>query len=136
MNNAQERIISTYDDLLAERKQLETLIDKQKNLIRHDLDEIKNEFKKEIKPAIEAGNFIKKLISPETRNRTIVTTGASIIIDLLVKKLLGNSNLLARVLIPTLLKNYSSYLFNKSASRRKIKVFRKVNDQPMLVSKQ
>jgi hypothetical protein len=112
MNDFQSKI-RTHEDLIAERIRLEGLIANQKNIIRHDLDELKAGFKKEIKPAVDAAEFVKKLVKPETRNETIITVGAQIAIDLIMRRLLRKSNVLVQVLLPRILKNYSSHFFKK-----------------------
>jgi hypothetical protein len=121
MNDLQTGKIRTYEDLIAERVRLEGLIANQKNIIRHDLDELKAGFKKEIKPAVDAAEFVKKLVRPETRNETIITVGTQIAIDLVMRRLLKKSNVLVQVLLPRILKNYSSHFFKKpvALSQRK-----------------
>ena len=108
--------IKTYEDLIAERVRLEGLIVNQKNIIRHDLDELKAGFKKEIKPAVDAAAFVKKIVRPETRNETLITVGTQIAIDLVMRRLLRKSNVLVQVLLPRILKNYSSHIFNKTGT--------------------
>lgn len=109
--------ITTYRDLQEERAQLERQIDNQKNIIRHDLDELKAEFKKEIRPAIDAAEFIKKLAKPETRNRTILSIGANLAVDLALRGLLGRSNLIVQLLLPKVIKNYATHLLTSFKSK-------------------
>jgi len=104
--------IQNYDELMAERTRLESLIDNQKNIIRHDLDELKAEFKKEIRPAIEAANVVKKFARPETRVNALVTTGSGLLIDLIFKKIFKNS-LVMQVLVPKILKNYTTHVIQR-----------------------
>jgi hypothetical protein len=111
MNNKTD-IISTYQDLVLERARLETLIENQKNIIRHDFDELKSEFKREIKPAIDTANFVKKFVKPETRNQTIAKVGVTIALDLILRRAMRGSNVLAQVLIPRLLKNYTTHFLH------------------------
>jgi len=115
--NHKETIIQNYNELVAERHRLEQLIDNQKNIIRHDLDELKAEFKKEIRPAIEAAGFIKKIAKPETRNETLFNIGANLAIDLLLKRMLRKSNVVFQVLLPRIIKNYSTHLIYNIRSR-------------------
>jgi len=49
--------IRTYEDLLAERKRLKSLLQTQKQIIRQDIDEIKEE----LVPVKTAINFVGKL---------------------------------------------------------------------------
>jgi hypothetical protein len=105
--------IETYEDLLAEKARLEVLIQRQKNIVRHDVDELRAEFKKEIRPVVETASFFKKMVAPEKRNQTILTTGASIAIDLAFTALLSKSNLVVRLLVPGIVKNYTSQLLKR-----------------------
>jgi hypothetical protein len=104
----EEKIIINYHQLLAEKDHLERLIENQKNIIRHDLDELKMEFRKEIKPAIDAATFIKKFAKPQTRKQAIFTTGTGVILDLALRKILKGSNVLIQFLLPRLIRNYTS----------------------------
>jgi hypothetical protein len=119
MNN-DPRILS-YKGLQAEKKRLEMLIDNQKNIIRHDLDELKAEFKKEIKPAIEAANFIRKVATPLRRKETLLAVSTGLIVDFALKKIFQRSNLLFQVLFPKLIKRYSSQLLQKASHRMSFK---------------
>jgi hypothetical protein len=122
--------IQTYQDLISEKARLEKLIENQKNIIRHDLDELKAEFKKEIKPAIDAANFVKKIARPETRSETILTVGAGLLLDFTLKRVLRNSNILLQVAIPRILKNYTTHFFHslkkKPATVSSQKQFREI----------
>jgi hypothetical protein len=109
MNDHEAIQITNYDQLVAERVRIEKLIENQKNIIRHDLDELKAEFKKEIRPAVEAASFVKKLALPETRKATMFSLGANLTIDLLLKRILKGKNVIAQVLIPKVAKNLISY---------------------------
>ena len=125
--------ITNYDDLQAERRRLEELIKGQKILIRHDLDEIKNdveskfleikhEAEEKFKPVVDASRFVKKLTVPETRNQTLLSIGTNVTLDLLIRKFFAKSSILVQILLPTLVKNYSTHVvFNmmkKIAARR------------------
>jgi hypothetical protein len=105
------KIIDNYHQLLNEKERLERLIENQKNIIRHDLDELKIEFKKEIKPAIDAAMFVKRFAKPQTRKQAILTTGTGIILDLALRKILKGSNVVIQFLLPRLIKNYTSNMF-------------------------
>jgi hypothetical protein len=118
-NTAAVKPIMGFEDLLDEKKRLESLIENQKNIIRHDLEELKNEFKKEIRPAIEAATFIKKVAKPETRNQTIMSVGANLAVDFIIGRILGKSNFIVKLFLPKLIKNYSSHIFYKLKSKKK-----------------
>jgi hypothetical protein len=100
--------ITSYKELLAEKKRLQTLAQAQKELIQHDIAEIKNQFK----PVMEAASFIGKVT---TRDRTnpLLNLGINSVIDLLVKNvLLSKAGWLGRRIIPFFLKNYSSHIID------------------------
>jgi hypothetical protein len=126
MNSSHTEIICTHEDLISERVRLETLIENQKNIIRHDFDELKSEFRKEIKPAIDTANFVKKFVKPETRNQTIVKVGVTLAVDLMLRRALRGSNIVVQVLIPRLLKNYTTHFFH---------MLRKPEIPPSIISK-
>lgn len=97
--------IRSYDDLLAEQERLRSQLKVQKELIREDVIEIKEEFK----PLMGLVRILGKFTSRETRNEALVTTGSSLAIDLLVKKFLSG-NILTRLFLPSMLKNVSSHV--------------------------
>jgi len=111
--------IGTYEDLLAEKSRLEMLILNQKNIVRHDLDELKAVFKKEIKPALDSASLIRKIIAPKNRPQTLITLGTSIAIDVVFTSLFGKSNLLIRAFVPRLMKNYAGNLLRRWAEIRR-----------------
>jgi hypothetical protein len=98
--------IQTYEDLVKEKQQLEVLLQAQKELIRYDITELR----KELQPAADTISFIGKIITRDKSN-AILTGGANRVIDLLFRKLiLARSGWLTRLIVPFLLKNYSSHL--------------------------
>jgi hypothetical protein len=104
--------ITNYDDLQAERKRLEESIKVQKMRIRHDIDELKLEAKAQFQPVSEAAEFVKKLASPATRNDTLLGIGTNLTLEVLIRRLFAKSNLLIQIIVPTLLKNYSSHVLH------------------------
>jgi hypothetical protein len=101
--------IRSHTELDAERKRLEGLIEMQKNIIRVDIDRIKEELKEEMRPALEAANFVKKVTTKETRNETMISIGSNVLIDLIIRKVFSKSNILIQMIVPTLVKNYSTH---------------------------
>ena len=102
--------ITSYQDLQAERERLEEVIKVQKLRIRHDIDELKDEAKKEFKPVADAAEFVKKIASPATRNDTLLGIGTNLTLDVLIRRLFAKSSILVQMIIPTLLKNYSTHI--------------------------
>jgi hypothetical protein len=107
--------IITYEDLLAERTLLEKRIQQQKNLIHLELVNAKEEIIKEIKPALHVADFVTKMISPETRNNTILGMGTNLTIDIILRKVFSKSGFLLQLIAPALLKNYSTHIVDKFA---------------------
>ncbi len=101
--------IRSYNELIAEKQRMELLLAAQKELVRYDLLELKAE----LKPAIQAASFLGK-ITTRDRSNPLISGAANTIIDLLLKKgLLARSGWLSRILVPLLLKNYSSHFINR-----------------------
>ena len=102
--------INSYQDLQAERERLEEVIKVQKLRIRHDMDELKAEAKKEFKPVADAAEFVKKLASPATRNDTLLGIGTNLTLEVLIRRLFAKSGILIQLFLPTILKNYSTHV--------------------------
>jgi hypothetical protein len=104
--------INKYDDLTAERIRLEDAIKIQKMRIRHDMDELKIEARTQFQPVADAAEFVKKLASPATRNDTLLGIGTNLTLEVLIRRLFAKSNLFIQIIVPTLLKNYSSHVLH------------------------
>jgi len=99
------KVIRTYDDLLREEKQMEELLQAQKELLICDL----NQLKEELRPATTALTFFSRIITRD-KNNLLVNGGVSKIIDLVVRKLLlARAGWLTKLTVPFFLKNYSSH---------------------------
>jgi hypothetical protein len=110
--------IKTYDDLLNEKQRLEQLLKSQKEIIRQDIQEIKEEFK----PVKHAFSFISKLGTKDKSN-PLLTATTDTVINLLVKKLLlAKTGWVTRLIVPFILKNFSSHVVseNKGSIMKKI----------------
>jgi hypothetical protein len=105
--------VTSFQELLEEKQKLQLLIQNQKNIIRHDLQELRIQFTKQIKPAIDAGKFVRKITAAQESNKTLLSISAGFAIDVLTRKLLRNSNLLVRTLLPLVAKNFSNRFFSK-----------------------
>lgn len=114
MNNPLFRhTVASYEDLKSERFRLEELISHQKNIVRQDIDGLKEEIKEGLKPAVDAANFVKRMTTRETRNDTVLHIGSNLLLDVVIRKLFARSNLFVQLFVPTLVKNYSTHvLFN------------------------
>ncbi|HMR82239.1 MAG TPA: hypothetical protein PKE30_03875 [Niabella sp.] len=115
------REIKSYNDLLEEKQRLRLLLQAQKELVRQDIREIKEE----LAPVKSVISIAGKLVS-KNKSNWLFTTAADKIIDLVVKKLiLSRSGWLTRLAVPFVMKNFSSHIIaeNKDAIIEKIVSF-------------
>lgn len=99
--------IQKYDDLLEEKRRLEQLLSGQKDQIStHWID-----MKKEFVPVNNIIAFFSKLTTRDKSN-PLVNMGIDVAGDLLLRKiLLAKMGWATRLVVPFLLKNYSSNVF-------------------------
>ena len=117
--------IQTYDDLLEEKKRLEQLLSFQKEQISANWVEMKEEFR----PVNNVVSFFNKMVSRDKSN-PLVNIGIDVAGDLVLRKiLLARAGWATRLVVPFLLKNYSSnVLAHKGKSFfQKIKHILKIN---------
>src|SRR4051812_15868767 len=101
--------IRTYDDLLQEEQRLQARIKSHESLIRQDLIAVGES----LKPVGKVYNFIKKVA---TRDHTgpLANFGIDFGIDMLVRKLiLARAGWFTKILVPYVLKNYSSHIISE-----------------------
>ena len=109
---------TTYDELMLEKHRLQGLLRVQKELVREDI----NEIKQELAPVKSAIDMVSKFTTKEPGNFLLNAT-SNTLIDLVVKKfLLARSGWLTKVAVPFLLKNYTSHIIddNKDNILRKL----------------
>ena len=95
---------TSYKDLLAEKQQLEVLLQAQKQVIRCDVDEVKLK----LQPVKEALEFVKKITTRDKTN-LLLALGTDIAVNTFVKNfILSRAGWLTKTIIPFFLKNYSS----------------------------
>lgn len=110
--------IQTYQDLLDEKQQMEVLLHAQKELVLADLREIKHE----LQPARDVLAFVGKATTRD-RSNILLSMGSDKLIDWVVKKfILAKAGWFTRLVVPYLLKNYSSHIVTDN----KDKIFKKV----------
>ena len=98
-------VIRSYDDLLQQEKQMEELLQAQKELLICDF----NQLKEELRPATTALTFFSRIITRD-KNNLLVNGGVNKIIDLVVRKLLlARAGWLTKLTVPFFIKNYSSH---------------------------
>ena len=100
-----KRKISSYDDLEREEELLEELLQAQKQLVQLDIQQIKTQ----LKPASVALQFFSKITTADKHN-PLLTQGANTAIDFILKKVvLARAGWITRMLVPLVVKNYSSH---------------------------
>lgn len=114
--------ISTHQELLAERIRLMALIEYQKHLIQEDIEAIKEDIAERVHPLAETAAFIKKLTTKETRNTSLLQIGATLLVEVLVRKWFAKSSLIVRLLLPNLVRNYSTHLLFSAFKNRALKM--------------
>jgi hypothetical protein len=106
MNNT----ITSYESLMKEQKRLKEKLEIHKLQIQKDIIELKQE----LQPALRVATFLGKMAIPDVSTNTALKAGAGLTIEWVVKKLLMSSNPLLRLVVPTLVKNYSSHYIGKA----------------------
>lgn len=102
-------IIKTYEDLLREEQRLTQDIKGHQALLRQDFHGLKEH----ARPLIKTATFLNKMA---TRDHTgpLSNFGIDFGIDLIVRKLiLGRAGWLTRIVVPFIVKNYSSHIVNE-----------------------
>lgn len=110
--------IQTYQDLLDEKARLQALLKHQKEIVRQDIDMIKEE----LSPVSTAISTVGKFFTKDHSN-FLVNAGAGALIDIFVKNvLLSKAGWITKRVIPFLLKNFSSHVIsgNKDAILKKV----------------
>ena len=98
--------IRTYDDLLEEKARLKLLLSAQKELVRQDI----NQLKQELVPVQKAISMVGKFATKDNRN-WILTTAADTIIDLVIRKMvLSKAGFITKLVVPFIMKNFSSHV--------------------------
>ena len=108
--------INNYEDLILERKRLESELAHYKSIIRRELDEIKQK----VEPITDVISFFSSSKNPPTNNNRLLQAGANLGIELLVRqKLLSKAGWLTKLVLPFILKKVSSRAIEKVQEIRK-----------------
>ena len=100
-----KRKIRSYDDLEREEELLEELLQAQKQLVQLDILQLKAQFK----PAHAALQIFSKITTADKSN-PLLTQGANTAIDFILKKVvLARAGWITKLLVPLVVKNYSSH---------------------------
>ena len=107
--------INNYDDLILERKRLESDLAHYKLIITGELDEIKHK----IEPITDVVSFFTPAKNPPANNK-LLQAGANLGIELLVRqKFLSKAGWLTKLVLPFILKKISSKAIEKVQEIRK-----------------
>ncbi len=102
--------IETYADLLVEKDRLEALLSIQKDTIKMDMIQLKNDFQ----PTMDLLMFLSK-ITIKGKGNSLIATGVDMVSDFLLKNvLLAKSGWVVRLVVPYLAKNYSNHELAKN----------------------
>ncbi len=104
-----EKKIKTYEDLEEEKQRLMGLLRAQEELIKVDIAGVREG----LKPVRKAVNVVNKMA---TRDHTgpVMNLGLEMGIDLLVRRvLLARAGWFLKILVPFVLKNYSSHVIGE-----------------------
>ena len=100
-----KRKIRSYDDLEREEQLLEELLQAQKQLVLLDIEQLKAQ----LRPARMALQFVSKLTTVDKSN-PLLNQGANTAIDFILKKVvLARAGWITKMLVPLVVKNYSSH---------------------------
>lgn len=113
--------IKKYEDLLKEEEELTQALRGHEKLIKSDIAGIKESLK-------PMNNFMGIVNKMATRDRTgpLVNFGLDFGIDILIRKfLLARAGWITKIVIPFLIKNYSSHLISEE---KRIKLTKKIQD--------
>jgi hypothetical protein len=101
--------LTTYEELKAEELRLKEILSAKKTQIRQDLKSLKEEFK----PVLAIARFIGDLTSVDNTRNRVVHAGTNMTIDILAKRLFPHGNFLLKMLLPKIVKNYTSNVVDK-----------------------
>ena len=113
--------IKTYEDLLLEEQRLLAQLKATEVLIREDIAGVKEGLK-------PLGNAMKTISKFTTRDKTgaLANFGLDFSVDLFVRKiLLARAGWFTKILIPYLIKNYSSHIISE---QQRAKLMEKINN--------
>lgn len=98
--------INSYADLMEEKARLKLLLAAQKELVRQDI----NELKQELAPVKSAISLVGKIATKDNSN-WLLTTAADTAIDLILRKIvLSKAGWITKLVLPFFMKNFSSHI--------------------------
>jgi hypothetical protein len=117
--------MKTYQDLLEEKARLELTLASKRMLIRQDVEGLKDQFV----PISHAIATIVTFFSRDKKN-PLVSAGVNFAGDVILKRLiLGRTGWLTKMIVPYLVKNYSTHLINKNLNTNGENFLHKLGDR-------
>jgi hypothetical protein len=117
--------IRTYDDLLQEEQRLQLQLKSQETLIRQDLVG----FQENLEPVKKVFNTVQKIFTRDNRV-PFFNIGLELGIDVLLRRfILARAGWITRILVPYLVKNYSSHIIGEEKRKALIKKVRDMFDK-------
>ncbi|HWA34439.1 MAG TPA: hypothetical protein VG737_09935 [Cyclobacteriaceae bacterium] len=101
--------IRTYDDLLAEKKRLEEMLQIQKALIKYDAATLRDE----LKPVQNVFSTLSRVASSKTDN-PLFRTGLAIVGDVLMRStFIAGGGWITRLMLPIVARNITKMFFKR-----------------------
>ena len=111
--------IKTYKDLLEEKERLENLFKAQKQIVREDFKQLETELHPVKSALATAGKFFTR-----DNHNLLLNASANTLIDIFIKRfLLSKTGWFTRLVVPFLVKNYSSHLISEKKGSLLRKLF-------------
>lgn len=111
--------IKTYKDLLEEKERLENLLKSQKQIVRDDMKHLGEH----LEPVKSAFTTASKFFTRDNHN-LILNASANTLIDIFIKRfLLSKTGWITRLVVPFLVKNYSSHIISEKKGTLLKKLF-------------
>ena len=113
------KTINSYKDLLEEKARLKLLLAAQKELVRYDL----NEIREELAPVKSAISWVGKIATKDKANWLLSAT-ADMAIDIILKKMvLSKAGWITKLVLPFFMKNFSSHIIADNKDKIVSKLF-------------
>ena len=112
-NTTPQPRVTTYEELKVEEQRLKELLAVQRERIRQDVQELREE----LDPVIAVAKFVGKASLRDSTHHPAVQAGANLTIDWLTRKILPRSNFLLNLLVPKVVKNYASHYIDKAVDK-------------------
>jgi hypothetical protein len=111
--------INSYADLLEEKARLKLLLSAQKELVRQDITQLKQE----LAPVKTAISMVGKVFTKDNRS-WLLTTAADAAIEVLLRKIiLSKSGWITKLVLPFFMKNFSSHIIADNKDKIVSKLF-------------